>query len=295
MKYLLSCMFSVISVFWSTAQVDFAEMEMQLEEIASTLMMSDDLAERKQAFERVQVELLAFLKSDSSFHHPFQKLKRISLLQAPDSTFKVFTGQLYIDEDNYQYYGILQHRDDPNNPVVLNDRSADVLELEQDILTKDDWYGAVYYNIKSFTKEGKTYYALFGFDTYQMFENRKVVEVLHFDAFTPRFGSPVFSDAHGITKNRIVIQYAADVSIKLNYDKDLQLIVFDNLIPMKSPYKKKKISMVPDGSYSGYQLNQAGTWIYIDKIFHTTLAAPPREKPVLDSESGRDIFGKKKN
>ncbi len=89
------------------------------------------------------------------------------------------------------------------------------------------------------------------------------------------------------------MQYASDVGTKLNYDTNLQMIVFDNLIPMASPYKERKIAMVPDGSYKGYQLNQEGNWTFIEKIFHGTLSQPPREAPVLDA--GKDIFGKKKN
>ena len=295
MKYLVLMFAFVHFSLVGLAQSAFLEQEKELEKTATALMMADDIGERKASFEDLQTQLVTMLTLDSSFYHPFNQLKRISLIQAPDSSFRLFTGQLYLNENEYQYYGILQTRDQPQSPIVLTDRSEDVFELEQDILTKDDWYGAVYYNIKSFTKEGKTLYALFGFDTYRMFENRKVVEVLHFDGQKPIFGSSVFTDDYGLTKNRLVVQYASDVSIKLNYDQDLQLIVFDHLIPMKSPYKGQKISFVPDGSYRGYQLNQSGTWTYIDKIFHTTLAEPPRERPVLDKESGRDIFGKKKN
>ena len=276
-----------------SAQTSFVDLEQELEVIADTLMLCNDKAGREMAFAKLQDAIVETLKKESSFLYPFHQLRRISMVEAEDTSFRLFSGQYFIDEDHYSYYGILQMRDDPTNPIVLNDQSEAYIDLENDIRSVDDWYGAVYYNVKSFTKNGKTFYALFGFDAYQMLENRKVAEILHFNEGTPIFGEPVFTDKHGIEKNRLIVQYASDVTVKLNYDDDLQLIVLDNLIPMKSPYNKKKVVMVPDGSYRGYQIDQVGNWMYISKIFHTTLAEPPREKPVLDAEKGVDLFGRK--
>jgi hypothetical protein len=81
----------------------------------------------------------------------------------------------------------------------------------------------------------------------------------------------------------------------MNYDTTLQMIIYDHLIPMKSPYKEKQVVMVPDGSYCGYVLSveQEG-WSYVDKLFTEVLTEAPREKPVLDSEKGQDLFGRSK-
>ena len=296
MRHLLHLLLLVsFSAFTSYGQKSFAEHEQYLDSISERVIMADHIGERRAAYDETVSGIVQALRQQGSYNYRFDKLKRISLLEPADSSFRIFSGQLYVDEDHYEYFGIIQKQSDPTNPIVLNDQSSEIFEIEQDILSKDDWYGAVYYNMKSFSKEGKLYYALFGFDTYEIFENRKVMEILHFNDGQPVFGAPVFQDDFGLTKNRLVVQYSSDVTVKLNYDEDLQLVVFDNLIPMKSPYKKSKIAMVPDGSYRGYQLNQHGNWFSIEKIFHTTLAEPPREKPVLDSEAGKDIFGKKKN
>ena len=277
------------------SQSTLAEAEQALMQSAKSLMMADTLAHRQKAFEELTIQFQQALKIEHAFDHPFDSLKTVSILMAPDSAFRIFSYQLYLDEDHYQYGGIIQKREDPFNPVILTDRSDDALDLERDHFYIEDWYGAVYYSVKSFTKEGKTYYALFGFDAYQMFENRKVADIMHFEGDEIVFGAPVFVDDHELVKKRLVVQYSADVSIKLNFDEDLQLIIFDNLIPMKSPYRAKKIALVTDGSYRGYQLDQDGHWRYIDKIFHATLAEPPRDRPVLDAEADKDIFGKKKN
>ncbi len=277
-----------------TSQEFFADNERQLIGISERLMLNDTLEQRQEAFKEMVGMLTNTLREDGSFAYPFLALKRISVLMAPDSSFRIFTGQLYINENDYQYFGILQRREDEQNPIVLRDRSGALGNVRKDVLGKDDWYGAVYYNVKSFSKEGKLYYVLFGYDAYRMFENRKVAEIMHFAGDTVLFGAPVFENRDQENLHRHIIQYSADVTATLNYDKDLDLLIFDNLIPMKSPYPSQKLAFVPDGSYSAYQLDQDGNWMYIDKVFHTRSAVPPREHPVLDDENGRDLFGKPK-
>ena len=290
-------MMAVVLFAWNhpvSAQIPIDTLEVWLEKRSEMVMMSAEAVDRERHCDTLVEELVQLLEVEGSFTHPFNHLRRISMIQAPDTSFRVFTGQLYHDENRYSYYGVLQLRDNPGAPIVFADQSDAIRDLEGEIGDKKNWYGAVYYSMKSFSKEGKKYYVLFGFDSYQLYENRKVAEVLHFSEGQPVFGAPVFINDHEQISQRLVVQYASDVTVKLNYDEDLKLIVFDHLIPIKSPYKGKKIAMVPDGSYQGYQLTPEGIWMYIEKIFHTTLAAPPREAPVLDAESGKDILGKKK-
>ena len=262
---------------------------------AEEMMMSNDLAVRQQRFEQIVSTLSDLLSREGLFDYPFERLERTSIVYAADSSFRIFTGQLFIDDDHYKYYGLLQHQSDPKHPIVLHDWSELIERPTEEIMGPDNWFGAVYYGLKDFEHAGKTYYLAFGYNGYQLFENMKIAEVISFDEKgRPTFGAPVFTNGEGLDQSRLVIKYAADVSVRLNFDEDLDLVAFDHLIPMKSPYKGKEVLFVPDGSYSGYHLDPEGRWKYIDKLFHQTSDVAPRAVPVLGNDD-RDLFGRRRN
>jgi hypothetical protein len=256
------------------------------------IMMADEWTARAASLERMPSVLSKALDQDSSFYTDFDS-SRISVTYAPDSSFRLLTGQAVLEGDNIKYYGLLQLKADERNPIFLHDYSHVPADIEHEVLTPDDWNGAIYYNMLKFHFHEKDYYLAFGFAAKSFFENCKVAEVIYFDEDGEiKFGAPVFKDISGDYLSRLSMVYSADVGAKLNYDTTLSMIVYDNLIPMKSPYKERKVLMVPDGSYSGYIWNADEGWIFIDKIFHETLEEAPREIPVLDQQKGRDITGR---
>ncbi len=262
--------------------------------MTDTLMLSEELHRRQAAFDETVVTLKKALRSDpASFSYPFSKLKRTSIVQAPDSTFRVFTGQLFMDEDRYQYFGLIQLNDSAGTLIELTDNGWTQQDLLHQSLTEAQWPGALYYQLRQFEKEGKTYYLACGFNNFRMFENRKIAEVFYFENDQLVLGAPVFvRPGRGETLHRMIKSYSADVGIRLTFDDDLNMLMFDHLIPMRSPYQSKKTVLVPDGSYSAYALQADGSWIYIDKVFNHTVVTPPRERPVLNADGGKDLFGK---
>jgi hypothetical protein len=268
------------------------EFEIKLQGIAEEIMLSDDEQTRKTAFEKFLPVLSEAVKLPGSFLYPFDSLKRVSIVYAQDSSFRLFSGQLYLNEDLYKYYGAIQTRSNEKELIVLADRSEGMRFIENERLDTDNWYGVVYYNIYDFDTPTGRKYLLFGFDNYRLFENRKIIDVLSFEGKKVTFGAPVIENNNREWIMRMILQYSSDVGVRLNYDADHQMIIYDNLIPMKSPYTDRSIAMVPDGSYRGLTL-QEGKWHYIDKVFFQTLIEPPRENPVLSG--GKDLFGRKKN
>ena len=233
------------------------------------------------------------LVKKEAFKYPFDSLNTVSILYPADSTFRVFTWQLYEDINTYTYFGIIQTNSDSPVVHVLKDQSNEIEELETDILETDSWYGALYYNIKEFEgKEGK-HYLLFGFDGYEFFNKRKLIDVLTFEDGQPIFGAPVFEPSEpnrpDLTKSRLVLTYGAETTIRLNYDESLNIIIMDNLMPGGGSLKGQ-IAMLPDGSYKGYKLD-GNRWAYVDKIFDHTYEKAPMPQPILNKRKGKDIFG----
>ncbi len=235
------------------------------------------------------------LKTKNSFSYPFEQLTSISILYPPDSSFRVFSWQLYVDVNEYHYYGAIQMNNEELELHPLVDRSREKAFYESQGFTPDSWYGVVYYNLKQFDSPNGSKYLLFGYDAFELFNHRKVLEVLHFENGQPIFGAPVLAEVNPdgevvSTKQRLMLEYSAEASIRLNFDPALDMIIFDHLITVGGSYPGQGPTQVPDGSYCGYKLEN-GQWVYIEKVFNQVLDEAPREFPVLDGRKGKDIFG----
>lgn len=263
----------------------------------SFLVINDSLPENRFAStKKVITTLVEALQIENSFHYPFDRMKSVSIQYPADSTFRIFTWQLYVDVDEYRYYGAIQMNNSELKLFPLIDRSSDVYSHEQEVLSPKRWYGALYYKVHQFdTAEGERQYLLFGFDAYSMWNKRKLVDVLTFKEGEPVFGAPAFvhqdkTTGEITTKNRLLYEYSAEASFKLNYDETYEIILFDHLIMTGSSYGQGP-AFVPDGSYEGYKLED-GKWNWVEKVFSEVLDEAPRPEPVLDNRKKGDIMGK---
>lgn len=239
-------------------------------------------------------QLVQSLKIENSFKYHFDRLQSISILTPPDSSFRIFSWQLYVNDSTYRYYGAIQMNHSALKLFPLIDRSTEMEPpptYEQ--LPPDRWFGALYYNLRQFdSKEGRKY-LLFGFDVPDFFTREKVIDVLSFDKNgNPVFGAPVFQrePAKVPAEQRLFFEYAADGSIKVNWDEQYKMVLFDHLIAIPSPHDRG-ITYVTDGSYDGLKLEK-GSWKFISQVFHDMMDEAPRPEPVLDARQGKDISGR---
>ncbi len=234
--------------------------------------------------------LVRALKKKNSFNYSFERLKSVSIQYPADSTFRIFTWQLYVDENNYRYFGAIQLNTPELQLIPLADRSFNVQDPEQAALSPDQWYGAVYYNLKTLDGPQGKHYLLFGFDGYELFRKRKVLDVLTFnDGGAAVFGAPIIPGKAGAPlRHRLVLEYSAEASIRLNYDAALDLIIFDHLITMGGQHGEGPVNF-PDGSYEAFRMEN-GRLSYIDKVWNEVSDEPPRPMPILDQRK-KDILG----
>ncbi|MEO6039962.1 MAG: hypothetical protein ABIQ93_16235, partial [Saprospiraceae bacterium] len=237
------------------------------------------------------------LKVENSFKYPFERLQGLSILAPPDSSFRVITWQLFVNDSTYRYYGAVQRNSRELQLFPLRDKRFELDNLPlYDQLTPDNWYGALYYNLRQFdSKEGRKY-LLFGFDAFTFFEKRKVIDVLSFDKNgQPGFGAPVFERENprpGLPEQRLIFEYSAETSVRVNWDDVYQMVLFDHLIPFPSPFGRGMTKVI-DGSYDGLKLDK-GRWKFIEQVFHDSQETPPFPDPVLDNRKGKDILGHQK-
>lgn len=242
------------------------------------------------------------LKTTNSFFYPFDSLITISKLSPPDSTFRIFTWQLYVNDYTTRQHGAIQmHTPDGSLKLFpLVDRTPLMQNPEDTISDNLNWVGAVYYNIIQTESFGKKYYTLLGFDENDLKSNRKIIEILTFEDGMPIFGGGNFSFANSSTQNskdiaRYIMTYKKNAGPRLNYDPEMNMIIIEHLIS-ETGEPEKKYTYVGDGDYEGLKWKD-GKWVHINKIFTqvTPDGKAPVPQPILDEKGNIDPTKLKQN
>ena len=282
--------------FSSSEIKEFTKREDSLKKFSASIVFADEPEQRLRADSQFTKTLVRTLKMKNSFFYPLDSLQTISRLYAPDSSFRIFTWQFKKDEFFYLQRGAIQMRTPDGSLKLfgLHDVSMFTDKPEDSVRTANNWIGAIYYRIIQKTFNGRNYYTLLGFDDYSIASNKKWMEILTFGSNgEPLFGGPYisFKDdsvkkmAQGTVKWRFNIEYKKDASTTFNYDPQMDMIIFDQLIS-ESEEPDKKESYVPSGDYEGFKWVD-GQWLHTVKVFDYKLKDGqfPQDEKILD-ESG---------
>ncbi len=298
-RYLLFFLLIIsVSLKAQLTNADFASLKIQEDSLSyySHAMVFDTFAENRFHYDSAFIRnFVKSLKTPYSFEYPFDSLKTISRLYAPDSSFRIFTWEVQRDESYYRQEGAIQMKtkDGSLKLFPLFDASDFAGVPTDSVRTNKNWIGAIYYNIIMKEFKGKKYYTLFGFDDNDFSSTRKWLEVLTFDANgQPVFGGNYFDYKDDELKNpqpveRFLLEYQKDAHARMVYDPDLNMIVFDHLIS-ESNEPQKKYTLIPDGDYEGFKW-QNGKWVHVDKLFNQALkdGQAPRPQPLFDEKGSR--------
>ena len=264
------------------------EQELQTKEdslqIYSSQMLDADFPQQKFAADSIFTRMFVkALKLHNSFFYPFDSLQTISKLYAPDSSFRIFTWQLALDENIVFQHGAIQMRTDDGSLKLfpLIDEKNIINNIADTVADNKSWVGAVYYKIVETKDAGRNYYTLIGYDEDNIRCNRKIIDVLTFDDDKkPVFGGPYFIFEKSLVERapiaRYVIEYKKDAAPKLNYDENMGMIIVEHL-ESETGEPNKKWTLIPDGDYEGFKWAN-GKWMHIDKVF--TQITPEGKEPV---------------
>lgn len=234
------------------------------------------------------------LKIPYSFHYPFDSLITISRISPKDSSFKIYTWQMVINDNVVRQHGAIQiNRPDGSLQLFpLIDKSDITINMTDTTGNNFGWIGAVYYKMVETQSAGKKYYTLLGYDENNIRSNKKIIEVLSFENGQPVFGGPYFTFTGPGTQrkiaNRVILEYKKNASPRLVYDAEQDMIVYEHLISETSE-DKKKYTYVGDGDYEGLKWKD-GKWVHIDKVFYqvTNLGEEPVPNPIRDASGNID-------
>jgi hypothetical protein len=222
------------------------------------------------------------LKTPHSFSYPFDSLVTISKLCPPDSSFRIYTWQLVINEGVTRQHGAIQMRttDGSLQLFPLIDKSDVTRNTSDTIGNHRGWIGAVYYNIIAKKSGLTTYYTLLGYDENRSLSTKKIIEVLTFSNDEPVFGNRIFSyeedSVFKPSRSRYVMEFKKGAGARLTYDKELDLIIAEHLVS-ETNEPEKKWTYIPDGDYEAFKWKN-GKWIHVEKVFN--YVTPEGEAPM---------------
>lgn len=271
-------------------------LEDTLHRLSNGIVYDSFPADRKAACYAFIPRFVTALKLDNSFYYPFDSFETISKIYPKDSSFRIFTWQLQMPHGQFRYYGVIQMRSTKIKIFPLYDMRDTLSYQTQLITSNNNWYGCLYYNIIEKQVNERPVYTLFGYEAADYVTRRKVVDVLTFDNNgKPRFGAPIFyfkyEDSSHVkmtdTLTRFFMEYKHDVPTVLNYDPDLEMIVFDHVVPPNDKAKGATFTYVPDGTYEGFVWAN-NRWNWVEKVF--TFAINENDNPPIPAP----LFGQPK-
>ena len=293
---LLVCSYSAMFAQYlsSENQIILKEKEDTLKICANTMIMDNSPLNRFKADSIFTKYFVRALKTPFSFYFPFDSLQTISKLYPPDSSFRIFTWQLVVNDNLTRQHGAIQMKtaDGSLKLFPLIDKSDVTINLADTMGNNKGWIGAVYYKLIQTRSSNQNYYTLLGYDENNIRSNRKIVEVLNFSNDEPVFGGRYFSFEEDTipkpSQSRFIMEYKKSAGARLAYDDDMKMIIAEHL-ESETGEPKKKWTFIPDGDYEGF-IWKNGKWIHVEKVFKqvTEEGKEPIPQPVKDAEGNTD-------
>jgi hypothetical protein len=238
-----------------------------LEDLYGRFINNYNDSSRIQINDSIKAIVESYIQSDSVFKYRFKNVRYLGQITSRDSSLKIINWNLVLisGQNKYFCYFIRKHQPGTKNMIysLTADYRADPVKADT-TYAQQDWYGALYYDIKPYTINGKQCWMLLGIDYGNPEISRKIIDVV---SFTPGdsilFGRKWF-DSGAKMKFRDVFEYASNGMMSLRFKSDSS-IVFDHLVPFSPDKKNDRQYYGPDYSTDSYNFIK-GIWSLIINV-----------------------------
>ena len=224
--------------------------------------------EKKEANVKLTNTLLRVLNNQEKVTTVFDSLKTIAVLEPSDKSFVLYNWEMPLNDGTFNYYAYILYQNPISKKtqvIELNNASNNLKSPERAFLSSSKWLGTHYYKLITVRSKRKNYYCMLGIDWNNQISTKKVIEVMTFDKQgNIKFGAPIFEFNNSIN-NRVIFEYNSNVSMYLDYDEKLRMIVFDHLSPIQESLKGQYQFYAPDLSYDWLKFKK-GKWHHIENI-----------------------------
>lgn len=161
-----------------------------------------------------------------------------SVLTSPDGRLRLFTWAVVNDGGEYECFGAVQYyneRSETFEYAVLHDKSDDIMNREESLLSASNWLGAIYQDIIQTTAAERTYYTLLGWNGVDNITDRRIIEPVLMRGGVPQFGAPVFRRERNL--RRVVLEYRGDAAVQMAYEEQTVQTVSRERVKVKGRYR----------------------------------------------------------
>jgi TonB family protein len=254
--------------------------------LRSKVVNANNDTERLMSNDSFVIALEKVLQKEESFRMDFDSLKQTGILLSPDHAFRMITWNLPFDDETHKYYCYIQvpaRKKKKYAVYKLTDKSDQISSPQRKSLDKNNWFGALYYEIIPFPVNGKMYYTLLGWDGNNSLTRKKIIDVLYFASNgEPKFGDDIFFKGK-IPAKRVIFEYAAQAAMSLRYHPERNQIVFDHLSPSQPEMEGMFQYYGPDFSYDAFEWEK-GKWVYKEDVDVRLDSENPLYNPELKSK-----------
>lgn len=267
------CSIGLILIMWIPVQsqgdatyIDIVRAESELKTMFDKLYNEEVPGSNLDLYHIIDSTFQKALELPGSFDYAWRKLDKIGKLSSSDGEVKVFSWLYMTGENDYHYSAYIQlnKRKEESESFKLITGNAENIKSENYNQQIDDWHGKIYYEMVTTQFKRKVFYTLIGADFNNSYTTMKTMEVFAIQRGKPVFRSDQFMIG-GTVKDRIVLEYSADLSISVRYNNNLNMIVFDHLAPLHPIYTGNYQFYGPDGSYDGLKFEE-GIWILEEDV-----------------------------
>lgn len=287
MKLVITGILFLLSASVSLAQTSLQEREADLVVLLDSLRASTSDELKTERNELFRSALKIALLDPEAFAYPFSQLKTLGVINSPDNKVRVITWNVEQTDQSQVYGGFILHKENPNKEhevFELTDNSY-MLEYKTDeVLTGENWYGALYYKIIPVEKSNKTYYTLLGWDGHTAMSSMKLVDVLSFSGNGVKFGAAMFKIG-STTRKRVYFEHSEKAVMSLRWEDDQQRILFDHLSPESPNLEGFYEYYVPDMSYDALEF-QGTKWVLVEDVIGLNKDSETVKMHHLDPKTG---------
>ena len=263
---LLSCWTFVLTAQTEESYMDLVKTEKQLHGMFEKLYGEEMPGMQLSLFLQIDSLFFSTLSKAESFNYSWKELDKIGKLQSEDGKVKIFSYLYMVNRNDYRYQAFIQVRKDKNKVEVFRlqpGNSTDIYfeEFKQSV---DNWHGKIYYDLVTTTYKRKVFYTLIGADFKDSNSSLKTIEVVSIQRGKPVFRGDQFL-SNGAVKDRVVLEFSADLAASVRYNTELKMIVHDHLAPLHPIYTGNFQFYGPDGSYDGFRFID-GIWVLEEDV-----------------------------
>jgi hypothetical protein len=163
-----------------------------------------------------------------------------------------------------------------------------VSPMNQDVLTENNWYGALYYKIIPIKKGSKKLYTLLGWRSNGTISHSKLIDVISIHGTHVKFGDLIFKNKTEV-KRRVCFEYSKKSMMSLKYEPTYERIIFDHLSPETPSMTGFYEYYIPDMSNDAY-IFEDDKWVLKEDVIGVNSSDKQIVKQsTIDPESGRII------